>query len=39
MRHRLMDDLTGHWEKALCTRKAISPSSPVQVLDRLLQGL
>jgi len=39
MRQRLMDGVTGHWEAALRTRKAMSPSSPVQALDRLLQEL
>jgi len=37
MRQRLMDDLTRQWEGALRFRKAMSPHSPVQALDRLLR--
>ena len=33
-----MDRLTGQWEKALDARAAISPHSPVAVLDALLQA-
>jgi integrase len=39
MRQRLTDDLAGAWQTALLTRKAASPSSPIQALDRLLQEL
>ncbi|WP_312880177.1 LacI family DNA-binding transcriptional regulator [Actinokineospora xionganensis] len=36
MRDRLMEDLTGLWEAALDARRALGPTSPVQVLDYLL---
>ena len=35
---RLMDGLTGVWEKTLDARASLSPGSPVAVLDRLLQN-
>lgn len=38
MRRRLMDGLTEVWETALAARRAISPGSPVSVLDRLLRS-
>jgi hypothetical protein len=38
MRQRLMDGLTEVWEAALAARRAISPGSPVAVLDRLLRS-
>ena len=37
MRRRLMDGLTEVWDAALAARRAISPGSPVAVLDRLLR--
>jgi integrase len=37
MRRQLLDGLTGLWEAALDTRRALSPGSPVVVLDRLLR--
>ncbi len=36
MRDRLMEDLTGLWDAAVATRRELSPSSPVGVLDRIL---
>jgi hypothetical protein len=36
-RRRLLDGLTGLWEAALDARRALSPGSPVAVLDRLLR--
>jgi integrase len=36
MRERLLDGLTGLWLTALDARRAITPRSPVAVLDRLL---
>ena len=36
MRQRLIDGLTEAWEVALDARRAMSPRSPVDVLDRLL---
>jgi hypothetical protein len=40
LRHRhsvLLDGLTGLWEASLDARRALSPGSPVAVLDRLLR--
>jgi hypothetical protein len=37
MRAQLLDGLTGLWLAALDLRRAISPGSPVAVLDRLLR--
>lgn len=39
MRQALCDGLTERWNDALHARKALSPRSPVGVLDRLLQEL
>jgi hypothetical protein len=36
MRRRLLDGLTEVWQDALDARRALSPSSPVSALDRLL---
>jgi hypothetical protein len=36
MRAQLLDGLTGLWLAALDLRRAMSPGSPVAVLDRLL---
>jgi hypothetical protein len=36
MRERLLDGLTHLWRSALDARRAITPHSPVAVLDRLL---
>jgi hypothetical protein len=36
MRRQLLDELTGLWVAALDARRALSPRSPVAVLDRLL---
>jgi hypothetical protein len=38
MRKRLMLGLTEQWEAALDTRLAMSPTSPVRVLDDLLRA-
>jgi integrase len=38
MRGALLDGLTGRWEAALDQRRAMSPGSPVDVLDRLLRA-
>ncbi len=38
MRARLMDDLTEMWEAALDERLAMSPRSPMLVLDHQLRG-
>ncbi|OIV36078.1 LacI family transcriptional regulator [Mangrovactinospora gilvigrisea] len=37
MRARLMDGITGMWTESLRARKALSASSPVRTLDRLLR--
>ena len=37
MRRRLLDGLTELWEAALDARRALSPGSPVAILDRLLR--
>ncbi|GIH19170.1 tyrosine-type recombinase/integrase [Rugosimonospora africana] len=37
MRAQLLDGLTGLWHTALDARRALSPHSPVAVLDRLLR--
>jgi integrase len=37
MRRALCDGLTERWNAALRARKALTPGSPVAVLDRLLQ--
>jgi hypothetical protein len=37
MRRQLLDGLTGQWHAALDARRAMSPGSPVAVLDRLLR--
>jgi integrase len=37
MRRQLLDGLTGLWNAALDARRALSPGSPVAVLDRLLR--
>jgi hypothetical protein len=37
MRAQLLDGLTGLWLAALDLRRAMSPGSPVAVLDRLLR--
>ncbi|NUR74035.1 MAG: LacI family DNA-binding transcriptional regulator, partial [Hamadaea sp.] len=37
MREHLMEDLTELWLAALAARRALSPASPVAVLDRLLK--
>jgi integrase len=39
MRQALCDGLTERWNAALSARKALSPSSPVEALDRLLRAL
>jgi len=39
MVQRLMDGLTELWEAALAERRAMSPGSPVAVLDRLLKTM
>jgi hypothetical protein len=36
MRRRLVDGLTVLWTEALDTRRAVSPGSPVAVLDAML---
>jgi hypothetical protein len=38
MLRRLLDGLTGVWTDALDARRALSPGSPVTVLDRLLSN-
>ena len=38
MREELMTGLTGRWEEALDARRALSPRSPVTVLDGVLQA-
>jgi hypothetical protein len=38
MRQRLLNGLTEQWEAALEARRAMSPGSPVAVLDRLLRS-
>ncbi|MFF2645730.1 LacI family DNA-binding transcriptional regulator [Streptomyces niveus] len=38
MRRRLLGGLTERWESALDARRAMCPTSPVAVLDSLLQG-
>lgn len=38
MRQRLLDELTERWEASLDARLAMSPRSPVKVLDALLRG-
>ncbi|MDI1465049.1 LacI family DNA-binding transcriptional regulator [Catellatospora sp. KI3] len=38
MRERLMEDLTEVWHASLSARRAMSPGSPVAVLDQLLKG-
>jgi len=37
MRQQLLEGLTGLWPAALDLKRAISPDSPVAVLDRLLR--
>jgi hypothetical protein len=37
MRRRLLDGLTASWRESLAARRAMSPGSPVDVLDRLLR--
>jgi integrase len=39
MRNRLSDDLTELWVTAIRQRKAMSPTSPVETLDRFLRRL
>ena len=36
MVRRLLDGLTATWQAALAARRELCPSSPVTVLDRLL---
>jgi hypothetical protein len=36
MRRRLLENLTGVWDRALAARRELAPRSPVAVLDRLL---
>ena len=38
MRRALLDGLSERWESALDERRAMSPGSPVDVLDRLLRA-
>ena len=38
MRRQLFDGLTALWRASLAARRALSPTSPVAALDRILPG-